>query len=252
MARRVSLFEHLLRKILFKKDYVKVDGSLIALPDRRWCGPDFKNDQYYLQSTENEVKRLIDNLSCSKSSRILDVGCGQGRLAVGLTRVLKEVIYHGIDVDKDSVMWCQKYISKHYTNMEFSHLNVYNERYNKEGVIFNNDFLFELQENSFDIAYLYSVFSHMTEEDMRIYLQDLKRVLTNKGKIFFTTYVEEDVTNYEVNPKDYHVYSETPLHVVRYRKEYLLSILDECGYKLLNFTYATESLGQSAIYIEKK
>jgi predicted SAM-dependent methyltransferase len=116
----------------------------------------------------------------------------------------------------------------------------------------DDTFRFESEPKSIDIVYLYSVFSHTIEEDMRIYLKDFSRILDDKGKLFLTTFVEEDVPDISINPENYRFKCSSPLHVVRYRKDYLFSIFEEYGYSVLNFTYETETNGQSAIYLIKK
>lgn len=241
-----------IRVISPRKKYVKVSGSIIPSPDMRWCGPEFKDDNYYLQSAEFEANRLVKYFQCTQKSRILDVGCGQGRLPIGILRVLGEVDYTGIDVDKGSVEWCKRYIKRDHPSFEFKHLNLYNERYNKYGIMIDDGFHFDVSSKSVQIVYLFSVFSHTTEEDMRVYLKDFSRILDDNGRIFFTTFVEEDVPNISINPENYRLKCSGPLHIVRYKKDYLFSILNEYGYSIQSFTYGTEADGQSAIYLTKK
>jgi len=241
-----------IKKILPIKKYVEVSGSIIPSRYSRCCGSEFKDDNYYLESGEKESNRLIDYFQCTQQSRILDIGCGQGRLPIGILRVIGEINYIGIDVDQKSINWCKQYIESKHPSFKFKHLNLYNERYNKNGNKIDAGFCFDVVENSVDIIYLFSVFSHTTEEDMRTYLKDFSRILDKGGKIFFTTFVEDDVPNVSINPENYHLKCSGPLHIVRYNKDYLFSVLAEYGYSILNFTHRTEADGQSAIYLCKK
>ena len=241
-----------IKKILPIKKYVEVSGSIIPSRYSRYCGSEFKDDNYYLESAEKESNRLIDYFQCTQQSRILDIGCGQGRLPIGILRVIGEINYIGIDVDLKSINWCKQYIESKHPSFKFKHLNLYNERYNKNGNKIDAGFCFDVAENSVDIIYLFSVFSHTTEEDMRAYLIDFSRILDKGGKIFFTTFVEDDVPNVSINPVNYHLKCSGPLHIVRYNKDYLFSALAEYGYSILNFTHRTEADGQSAIYLCKK
>ena len=241
-----------IKKILPRKKYVEVSGSIIPSRYSRCCGSEFKDDNYYLESAEKESIRLIDYFQCTLQSRILDIGCGQGRLPIGVLRVIGEINYIGIDVDLKSINWCKQYIESKHSSFKFKHLNLYNERYNKNGNKIDAGFCFDLAENTVDIIYLFSVFSHTTEEDMRVYLKDFSRILDKGGKMFFTTFVEDDVPNVSINPENYHLKCSGPLHIVRYNKDYLFSALAEYGYSILNFTHRTEADGQSAIYLCKK
>jgi SAM-dependent methyltransferase len=189
-----------IRRLFPRPDHHEVQGSIIPSPDRRWCGPEFKDDLYYIQSAEREANRLVEHFGCQHDSRVLDVGCGQGRLAIGLQRILGAVPYHGIDIDKKSILWCKKYLQSRHPSFQFNHLDLYNERYNPGGVKIDESFRFNIEPVSVDVAYLFSVFSHTTEEDMRTYLKELHRVLKGSGHLFFTTFVEENVPKFTVNP----------------------------------------------------
>lgn len=252
MTRIPNIIRKAIRNMLHGKKYVEVSGSLIPSPDIRWCGPEFKDDTFYIKSTEAEASRLIKNFHCNKKSRVLDVGCGQGRLPIGILRIIGDISYIGIDVDLGSVKWCRRYIERNHPSFQFRHLNLYNERYNKKGIKIKDGFHFEVENNSADIIYLFSVFSHTTEEDMRLYLKDFSRILDNNGGIFFTTFVEENVPDIRINPENYRLNCSGPLHIVRYNKDYLFSILNESGYSVLRFSYGTEADGQSAVYLSKK
>lgn len=235
-----------------KAEFVSHSGSIIPSPDRRWCGPEFKDNNYYLRSAEAEARRLVDELGCSSSSRVLDVGCGQGRLAIGLIRVLGEVNYTGIDVDKTSIDWCSKHLAERRPNMLFLHLDLFNERYNRKGNKILDEFRLPVPDASADIIYLYSVFSHLTERDMRAYLNDFNRILGWGGKLFFTTFIEEDVPDVSINPDNYRVKCTGPLHVVRYRKDYIFDLANSAGYVLKKFVHGQDADGQSGLYLEKR
>ena len=246
------MINDLIALIYPKREYTTVDGSIIASPDRRYCGKEFKDDNYYIKSAEKEGKKLVDNFQINQQSTLLDIGCGQGRLPIGLERILGDINYIGVDVDKFSIKWCNKYINKNFPSFKFSHLNLYNERYNNKGIKFNNDFRFDFENDYFDVIYLYSVFSHTTQEDLIIYLKEFSRIIKTDGQIFFTTFVEENAVDYMVNPEDYYLKISGPLHVVRYNKKYLFSIIENLGFVVSKFDYGNESNGQSGLYLKVK
>lgn len=235
-----------------RSDYVEISGSIIPLARQRCGGPKLKDHRYYLRSAEIQATRLIKHFGCSYKSKVLDVGCGQGRLPIGILRVIGEIDYLGIDVNQQSIDWCSYFIGRAHPSFRFLQLNIYNERYNRNGVRLDQKFQFALSPESIDIVNLFSVFSHTTEEDMRIYLKEFRRVLRGNGGIFFSAFVEDDVPNITINPTRY-VFEKCdgPLHIVRYNKAYLESIVKELGYSIKAFTHATESDGQSAIYLAK-
>jgi hypothetical protein len=69
--------------------------------------------------------------------------------------------------------------------------------------------------------------------------------------LFFTTFVEEHVPDFSINPDGYRLKCSGPLHIVRYDKDHLFRICAEYGYSISSFTHQTESDGQSAIYLAK-
>lgn len=244
---------NVLRRVGVFSDHVKFNGSTIPSPDKRWCGAKFRDDSYYLQSAENEARRLVENFSCNSSSRVLDIGCGQGRLAIGLARIIGELPYIGLDVDEWSIRWCQKHIHSSHPSYTFERINVFNERYNRLAAAQPDTFRFGLKNESVDLAYLYSVFSHMEERDMRAYLSEIHRMLTENGNLFFTTFVEENVEDFSINPPGYIFQKNSgALHVVRFRKNYLLEIVESAGFEIIGFSHGTEADEQSAIYAKKR
>jgi SAM-dependent methyltransferase len=235
----------------FGKEYVEYDGSIIPSPDRRWCGPEFKDNSYYVKSAEKEAQRLAER-SCTVKSSVLDLGCGQGRLAIGLLRVIGEVDYTGMDIDAESLALCRKMIQSRHPSYRFAQLNAYNSRYNPSGVPLDENFRLEMADATQDFVYLYSVFSHMTQEDMVVYLREIYRVLSSGGLLFFTTFVEDDVPPYEENPTGYfHLPYNGPLHVCRYQRNHLLTLLKGIGFEVVEFSHRTEADYQSGIYCRK-
>jgi len=48
------------------------------------------------------------------TDRVLDVGCGSGRMAAPLTRYLTTGSYEGFDISPDAIRWCQNDITKQF------------------------------------------------------------------------------------------------------------------------------------------
>jgi SAM-dependent methyltransferase len=191
-------------------------------------------------------------LDLSPNSHVLDVGCGPGRLPIGILDRIGEVKkYRGVDVDELSVRWSQRHITGKHPNFQFIYLDVKNTRYNNDGADIRADFRFPFDDEEFDIIHLYSVFSHMLTEDVRAYLRDFQRILKPSGGIFLTAFVEDSVPNVSENPKGYRMAWENPLHCVRYNKDFFEQLLAESHFVTKKFSYATESDGQSAFYISK-
>jgi ubiquinone/menaquinone biosynthesis C-methylase UbiE len=237
-----------------KKQQTIFDGSVIPARHLRLCGDDFKDDAYFLNSARKEADRLIEWCGLSKDSRLLDVGCGPGRLPIGIISRIETIEnYQGIDVDKRVIDWCSQYISSDHSNFHFLRVDVENTRYNPEGEKFSNQFKLPFDDQAFDIIYLYSVFSHMTDQDVELYLREFKRLLSPEGKIFLTAFIEGKVPDMSINPPDYRRKKwKGPLHCVRFEKNYFNSILSRTGFVIDKFVYEAETHGQSALYLAHK
>jgi len=236
----------------FLPDHIEYNGLTLPAKHFRLCGLEFRDDAYYVNSTQAEADRLVQHFGLNLSSRVLDVGCGMGRLPTGIIQRVGDIQnYMGIDVMRRPINWCQKYIGSQHPNFHFVHIDVTNQLYNPSGQNINADFRLPSEAQSFDIIYLYSVFSHMTTEHLRQYVKEFQRLLAPSGGVFLTAFIEENVPDMTVNPENYRMKWSAPLHCVRYNRAFFESILTENKLRIRRFDYEKEADGQSGIYIER-
>lgn len=236
------------------KDYVDYNGLRLPLPKGRLCTKEFRNNEFYIESAKNEVNKLIKHTGLNEKMTILDIGSGQGRLAIGLLALLPKIHkYYGVDVSSSSIDWCKRNISDLHPNFKFVLTDIYNERYNKFGVSFCKPVQLPFADNSFEVVFLYSVFTHMRSDDIIAYLADIKRVLRPRGKSLFTVFVELECEDEEENPKGYlkefGEYAAIPLHVVRFKKDYFDSMILSSGLNIDFFEYRAEEVTKQSIYV---
>jgi len=217
----------------------------------RRCTIEFKDDEFFVNSARAEARKLIEHGGLNTASRVLDIGCGPARLPLGILSVLGSIgRYEGIDVDEHAIAWCRRWMEPDHRNFRFTHLDIHNERYNPSGKVRLNDrFRFDFDDAAFDMIYLYSVFTHMTAEDMMIYLAEIRRLLAPGGGVFLTAYLEDDVPDICVNPPDYRESSNTPLHRVRLNRRYFEDMLSTHGLAMVRLDHASECDGQSGVYL---
>jgi ubiquinone/menaquinone biosynthesis C-methylase UbiE len=125
---------------------------------------------------------------------VLEVGCGVGRDAIQLTKILsKEGKYIGFDIIKPSIEWAKNNISKKYKNFEFIYYDIQSQIHNSEGKITTTDIKLPAKNGSIDRIFLHSVFTHMFEKDIVHYLKEFHRVLKPGGLVLASFFVIDSV-----------------------------------------------------------
>src|SRR4029079_17934996 len=99
------------------------------------------------------------------SDRVLDVGCGIGRMAIPLTTYLSTGSYDGFDIVPHGIEWCQEKVTPLFPNFRFRHADIWNKMYNPTGTLKVSKFAFPYPNETFDFVFLTSVFTHMLIHD---------------------------------------------------------------------------------------
>lgn len=130
-------------------------------------------EKYYTNSIgtaewlRDHFKRHID----LKNKRILDWGCGPGRIIRHLPNVIgNECEYFATDYNKETIDWCSK---------------------NLPGIQFNQNTLvaqLPYNDNFIDVIYGISIFTHLSEQLHYDWFNELYRVLKPNGILFLTTH----------------------------------------------------------------
>ena len=128
--------------------------------------------------------------SLQPQHRVLDVGCGIGRMAIPLTKYLTSGgSYEGFDIVPRGIKWCTEKITPHYENFKFQLADIRNSEYNATGLQIATEFRFPYPDREFDFVFLTSVFTHMKSEDVANYLAEIERVLKPEGRCFITWFL---------------------------------------------------------------
>lgn len=127
--------------------------------------------------------------------RVLDVGCGIGRIARPLAAYLNaQGSYEGIDIVQTGIDWCRANITPLRPNFRFHLADVWNEFYNPAGRHRARAYRFPFPSRSFDFALMTSVFTHMLPADLENYLSEVARVLKPGGRCLITFFLHSATT----------------------------------------------------------
>lgn len=134
---------------------------------------DGSRDEKTLQERGRRVaQKLKKGLSITEKDRVLEIGCGVGRIGAQIAPYCHS--WYGVDIS-NSLIEIAKHRTSHLDNVEFRVLN-------QSGSldIFAEDF--------FDKVYSHIVFCHLDKEDVYLYLKEIARVLKSGGIAYYDTF----------------------------------------------------------------
>jgi len=208
-ARPEPIFENL----DFSKENLVLRGDF-SLELRRAL----KRNEYYW------LPRMFDLPS---SGTVLDIGCGYGRSLEWLHKVYNHAI--GIDIS-DYVIDIAKKRFQMIDNVCF---------FSNEGASFPP----EIENESIDLVYCFTVFQHIPREFTANYLKECYRVLKPKGKIIFNLIsgINEDVDEGELGTE----------WVIGYSVEQAKRLVDRAGLRCAKVNrWRSENIDASWLWVE--
>jgi SAM-dependent methyltransferase len=168
-----------------------------GLPPDRLVPPrrmDFVGHSDFVATGDEFLGHFIELAQLSPDERVLDVGCGIGRMARPLTRHLSpRGSYDGFDVNREGIAWCERRYAPH-PNFRFRAVDLYNRRYNPEGAEPADAFRFPYDDATFDVVVCTSVLTHLLEGEADHYLAEIGRVLAPGGRVLATWFLLDDAS----------------------------------------------------------
>lgn len=127
------------------------------------------------------------------TDRVLDIGCGIGRMAVPLTQYLdaETARYEGIDPVGEGIMWCVQNITPTYPNFHFCQVDIAHALYNPGGQLAGEKIALPFPEANFDFAAMVSVATHLPPKEVAAYAREVVRLLVPGGRLFVTAFLVE-------------------------------------------------------------
>jgi SAM-dependent methyltransferase len=176
-------------QLRMKPEFVPKPAPLPAPPQdlvRIIGSPSVENYATTGRSFLNILKRHV---GLKQSDRVLDVGCGCGRLAGPLTEYLTTGTYDGFDVVPELIAWCQENITPRHANFRFKCVDVANSFYHAGGTTKATQYQFPYGNDAFDLIFLTSVFTHMLKDDLTRYIGEIARTLKPGGTVLMTFFL---------------------------------------------------------------
>ncbi|PFU37172.1 methyltransferase [Bacillus cereus] len=138
---------------------------------KQFVGASYEHALYEAYLFYSYIKTYAQNLSVplNKESKVLDFGCGWGRIIRFLFKDVSDQNLLGIDVDPAMITLCNETLGR----------GIYKTASPQPPVEFIHD-------NSLDIIFAYSVFSHLSEATAENWIKEFSRIL-RPGGIFIAT-----------------------------------------------------------------
>lgn len=166
-------------------------GALAAARDR-WDPPRRLMDRVgsnYFETGQEFAQHFVDLGGLQRTDRVLDIGCGCGRMAWALADYLRPGSYEGFDVDRAQIAWCKFNVTPRFRQFRFRWSPVHNGVYNPTGWIEASAFTFPYSDGEFDFAFATSLFTHLLPAEATRYMHELGRVLRPGGVSLLTFFL---------------------------------------------------------------
>lgn len=166
-------------------------------PQDLWDGH-WVNIDEYLASGRRHFEKMMDIIDASafsldQKSRILDFGCGTGRIIRYFRRVINRYQVWGVDIRAKHILWDNEHLCppfKFATVTTFPHL--------------------PFEDNYFDLIYAGSVFTHISELT-EAWLLELSRILRPGGRCYITVRDNHSLQILLSSPPSHPLHG-TPMH----------------------------------------
>lgn len=201
----------------------------------------------YLRAGKEFFGHFLKLGDITPQSAILDIGSGIGRMAIPFTEFLSSKgRYEGFDIVKLGVDWCNKNISPKFPNFHFRLIPLRNELYNLKAKDTASQLAFPYESQSFDFAFLSSVFTHMMPDDFENYIDEIQRVLKPGKKCLSTFFILDEESEMSMSRNGMKNFPHAMGHFslmdksvkeanVAYRKDYIFKLLDDKGFEVAHF-----------------
>lgn len=170
------------------------DG-LIMPPKDLWIGGPTK--EFYLYWGKKDVNKMLEivkasNFSFQKGSRILDLGCREGRMIRHFKALSETCEIWGVDISAEHIYWCKRNLDPPFhfaTTTTVPHL--------------------PFEDSYFDFIYTGSVFTHI-DDLAESWLLEIRRILSPNGRAYITIHDKHTIKLIDAYYEAYNSTHETP------------------------------------------
>ncbi len=199
-----------------------------------------ENDSEFLSKVDSYLNLALEYVD---PKVVLDLGCGYGRFAYALMRKPYNGQYLGMDILPRHIRWLRENISTLDPRYQFQHIDIHNSRYNRHGKLTVDDIMFP-ENFKPDLVVMLSLFTHMLENEIRIYLERIREILEENSIVIATFFSIDGEGNpgrrpfsfdFVMNDHCRYHSEKDPLHAIAYKQAWLYDLFYQTGLKCLDF-----------------
>jgi ubiquinone/menaquinone biosynthesis C-methylase UbiE len=222
-----------------------VDGAVSYAANRRGLPPyqlrakthnlRFALGGRWLQIGRQMLQEVVDFAGLTPESNVVEIGCACGIVAIPMKTYLTTGTYTGLDIIPDGLEWCRANLAD--DRFRFFDLEVRHELYNPRATNSSKDVRFPISDNSIDVVFLISVFTHLLQDEVSHYLGEIARILKPAGRCMATMLTKDNYVPSQSQIRFDYVYSPNclcfskkhPTWAVAFSRSLIEDIADEAG-----------------------
>lgn len=183
------------------------------------------SDGDYLAGAMRTAQVIRRRAGLGPRTRLLDWGCGPGRLAIGIRHLMGSIAdYHGVDHRPDHVAWAEENLGDQHHRFTLF----------EPGAV---AYQLPTEPESVDLLYTGAAFTHYVTADVTGYARAIASVLAPRGRAVMTAWVAQEVPDSEEKrgvPDD-----------VTYERGFFEATLYEAGLTVEEYVHSREMHGPS-------
>lgn len=143
----------------------------------------------FIEVGRNITDLLLTQAGLTPDSKVLEIGCGCGRFAIALADFLCDGNYTGMDIEHVALKAAKSNRLLNRKRFAFNLLDVRNSAYNPDGKYLATEYVLPYPDESFDVIFMVSVFTHMLTDEVQNYATQIARILKPGGRCFVTVFL---------------------------------------------------------------
>ena len=189
----------------------------------------------WLQLGKQVLQEVVDFARLTPESNVVEIGCACGIVAIPMKDYLTTGTYTGLDIVPDPIEWCQANLADE--RFRFFDLAVHHEIYNPKATNSSQNVRFPIADNSVDVVFLISVFTHLLPDEISHYLEEIARILKPTGRCLATMLTKDNYVpnqsqlrlGYVYNPDCLCFSERDPTRAVAFSRSFIENIADKAG-----------------------